>query len=1010
MGRPMRFILKKRMRSNSGILFVLLFAFAGVICPRSCYSQIYDFESYTVRQGLLSNGVTTLYQDSYGYLWIGTTDGLSVYDGRSFRNYTTVNGLASSWVNCILEDRGRVGTIWIGTLGGGISRFANGVFTSYRVGNDGWTNRVNSISQSRDGTLFCATDEGIYSLKKGVSSLIAAKLSGDSFAQVVCVSDSLVLLDSNGNLFSYNLSSGAIHKLRDKWVKGADVSTFTIGRDKKLWVALTNGTLVDYSDGTAMRQFAKSPVNVLFDDNHGNLWEGRMDGVYEFRKESRSRLLSPVHLTQSNGLPDNEVTAGLCDSEGDIWLAVGAGGLCKLADENICAFDTKTPNVSIDNSQAAGDGNGHLWAIGVNGLLEIWRDHLGVVESHLHTFKELEMPHPEYSLRITNGSQLWLCSDRGNFHRFEIRTRPDKASQLRREGEYRIGKLFRSDQFLCFYVDSRGRIWYSQNKLGLLVLDTRDQDLEDRVRIISAGLPDNSIRAICEDSYGNFWLGGYIGGIAEFRHPFRKDSWVHLYTKANGLPDDAIRAITQDSRGNLWIGTRFGGLAIMHGGKFEDVSVEDGLVSNGVWAIARDGNKGMLVGTKLGLQRLAGSNRLDMMFHTLSGRVPVYSVGTSLSDLRWISSRVITTVTDLSVGPNPEPPPFVRITRFLVNGQPLQVETNLRLSHDRNTITFVFGGISLREGADLSYRFMLLGVDNRWRYAPAAHAVTYVSLKPGDYTFRVKAVEPSGLQSANPAAVSFVIIPPYWQRWWFILAVSIAGMSLIYFSIKLKVSRLLEIERMRSRIATDLHDDIGSGLTRIAVLAEVAARQTGSKTGEQAKVNSANSPDNGYSAHNIVERIGLNARDLVDSMSDVVWSVDPKNMTVGDLLKRLQTFAYEISEARTISVDFVVDEKIKVMRVAPEILRAMLLVAKEALNNSVKYSKCRTICIGIKSIDKSIELKLSDNGCGFDMKYHRTGHGLENMRNRTEKIGGSFSIKSYPSEGTVIEVVIPLRT
>lgn len=1006
MGRPMRFVLKKTVRSNSGILFMLLFAFIGVICPRSCYSQIYNFESYTVRQGLLSNGVTTLFQDSYGDLWIGTTDGLSIYDGRSFRNFTTANGLASSWVNCILEDRRKVGRMWIGTLGGGISRFDNGAFTNYKIGNDDWTDRINSISQSGNGTLFCATDEGIYSLRKGVSSVVAAKLSRVSFAELVCVSDSLVLLDGNGSLLSYNLSSDAVHKLRDKWINEANVSTFAFGPDNKLWVALTNGTLVDYTDGTAVPRLDNSPVNALFNDDHGNLWEGRMDGVYEFRKESPGRLLSPVHLTQANGLPDNDVTVGLCDSEGDIWLAVGSGGLCKLADENICAFDSKTPNVSIDNSQVASDSNGHIWAIGTKGLLEMWRDHLGLVQSHLHFFKELGMPDPEYSLRITEGSQLWLCSVRGNFCRFKIKSYPDRPSQLTQEGEYRVGKLFRPDQFLCFYVDRRNRIWYSQNKFGLLVLDTRNRDPKDRVRVVSAGLPDNSIRAIYEDSDGNFWFGGYIGGIAEFRHPFRKDSSVVLYTKADGLPDDAVRAITQDNRGNMWIGTRFGGLAIMHDGKFEDVSTKDGLVSDGVWAIARDGNKGMLVGTQLGLQRLVGSDRHDMMFHTLSGRVPVYSVGTCLSDLRWISTREVTTVTDLSVGPNPEPPPFVRITRFLVNGEPLQVEKNLRLSHDRNTITFVFAGISLRVGEELSYRFMLLGVDNRWRYAPTAHAVTYVSLKPGDYTFRVKAVEPSGLQSANPATVSFVIIPPYWQRWWFILAVSIAGMSLIYFSIKLKVARLLDIERMRSRIATDLHDDIGSGLTRIAVLAEVAARQTG----EQAGANSGNGPDNGYSAHNIVERIGLNARELVDSMSDVVWSVDPKNMTVGDLLKRLQTFAYEIAEAKTISIDFVVDEKIKVMRVDPEILRAMLLVAKEALNNSVKYSKCRTICIGIKSVDKSIELKLSDNGCGFDMKYHRTGHGLENMRNRTEKIGGSFSLKSYPSEGTVIEVVIPLRT
>jgi len=959
--------------------------------------QVFDFKLYTTREGLLSDGVTTLFQDSYGYLWIGTTDGISVYDGHSFRNYTIVDGLASSWINCIIEDREDKGVMWIATLGGGISRFYNGIFSNYKIGNDDWSNRVNSISQAGDGTIYCATDKGIYSINGQTSSPVLPRTFKGTFNQIAWIKDSLLVLDEQGDLMSYNPAIGSVHRLTGKWISKFKVSTFALGPEGHLWIGLADGSIIDfYNQRIAVRAMGL-PASFIFDSGLDALWAGGADGLYRFDKETFGKS-TPVHLTTVNGLLVNYVWSGLCDSEGDLWF--GNEGVCKLEDEHTCSFDAIVPNISIDNSQAVADKNGHIWAISKNGLFEIWRGQSGLIQCHVHSFEELGLRRPEYSIRIQNDSILWLCSEDGTFHSFGIEHISHEQSRLKLVRNYSTGRAFRAGEFLCFFVDRDSRIWCSLNKFGLVTIDTKQHIKNNLIRIIRGCLPDNSIRAMYQDSCGNLWFGGYIGGLAEFCRAFERDSSTHLYTTKDGLPDNSIRAIAQDSLGRLWIGTRFGGLSIMNAGRFENISEKNGLVSNSVWAISNERNKDMLLGTQLGLQRLSRGIDSAREFRSLSGRVPVYSLGTSSSNLLWMCTPAGITVSDLSARPHPTPPPPVHITELLVNGGRVPFTQPFKLSHLKNTLTIYFAGTSLREENKLSYRYILKGVDNSWRYSPMAHPVTYASLKPGSYTFEVQAIEPSGLESAQPASISFVIIPPYWQQWWFILAIAVVAFLSVRAAIKFRLSKLLEIEHVRSKIATDLHDDIGSGLTRIAVLSEVAARQT-------ARNGNGTNPDDYYSAHSLVERIGANARELVDSMSDVVWSVDPKNMTVGDLLKRLNSFATEISEAKGIAVDFNVEERVQSIRVDPQILRAILLIAKEALSNSVKYSNCRSVHIGMKVSNRAIELRLADDGCGFDVANRKTGHGLENMRIRSEKIGGSLAIKSSRGEGTFIEAVIP---
>lgn len=997
---------RRRLSSKSNGLFEdlpLLILLTLLASFSRCGGQVLPFKLYTTREGLLSNGVTTLFQDSYGYLWIGTTDGLSVYNGESFRNYTVVNGLASSWVNCIIEDNRVKGEIWIATLGGGVSRFFRGTFTNFVVGSNAWTNRVNSICQGEDGAVYCATDQGVFELAGGKSSPLSPKLAARAFVQIGCRGDSLFLLDDKGNLSIYNLLNGSVAGLTDQRIRGIGVSTFLLGRQHRLWLALSDGTIQDYYEDKVMPHVTGEPANFLLEEAVNKLWVGSTDGLYLIDERTFGNAPA-IHITTTNGLPDDRIWSGLVDREGELWLGVGADGLCKLPDESRFDFGQSIPSIAIDNSQAASDNRGHIWSIDSSGVLEIWRSMSGIVVGKLHRFVEFGISHPDYSLRLTDDSALWLCSESGFIRRYRIIGKGRRPSKVILEAKYRISRPLSPGSFLTFYIDRQERIWCSVNKVGVFETDTRKVRGKRVVHLIQKGLSDNSIRAMFEDRDGNLWFGGYIGGLSEFRHPFETDSSITEYTTRDGLPDNSIRAITDDSAGDLWIGTRFGGLSIMKDGKFRNVSAKDGLLSNGVWAIARGEDGGMFLGTQLGLQTIDGSVEEGWNFRDLGDRVPVYSVGISKSGLRWACTPVGTTVMKLDRRIISKPAPWIHITKFFVNGEPHKIDFNPAFSYSENTVTFDFNGVSLLEGKDLSYRYMLVGVDKTWRHAPGPHAVTYVSLRPGNYQFEVKAVEPSGLASASAASIAFSIVPPYWQQWWFIAFATALLLSVIYFAVRYRLGSVLEIERVRSRIASDLHDEIGSGLTRIAILADSASQAAST----MARADDA-TVDIERSAHRSIEmakKIGSNARDLIDSMSDVVWSIDPKYDSLADFLFYFRIYANELTEAKGIALEISADATER-LRIGPQIKRTLQLISKEALSNSVKYSGCRNIKYRLSVANRRISVSLEDDGCGFDLKSVERGHGLNNMEKHAREMHGELLIGSSPGKGTRLVFSFP---
>jgi two-component sensor histidine kinase len=316
----------------------------------------------------------------------------------------------------------------------------------------------------------------------------------------------------------------------------------------------------------------------------------------------------------------------------------------------------------------------------------------------------------------------------------------------------------------------------------------------------------------------------------------------------------------------------------------------------------------------------------------------------------------------------------------------------LDLSTSQSNLQIDFSSLSMAHAALLRYQYKLQGIDRDWSAPNDQRTVHYANLAPGKYLFLVRAVDSGGATSLQPASVSFRILPPLWWRWWFLIIVaSVIGcvLTLLY---RYRVSHLLEIERVRTGIATDLHDDIGSSLSQIAVLSEVVRRQV----------------DGAIAVSVPLSTIATTSRELVDSMSDIVWAINPNRDNLSDLSQRMRRFGSDLLTAQDIEFRFRALEIVRPVKLDAHVRRQVFLIFKEGIHNAVRHSACANVEVELKIEKHNIALTLADDGRGFDAAKAGPGHGLLSMRQRAKALGALLQITSQPDQGTVISLQVPL--
>jgi two-component sensor histidine kinase len=475
-----------------------------------------------------------------------------------------------------------------------------------------------------------------------------------------------------------------------------------------------------------------------------------------------------------------------------------------------------------------------------------------------------------------------------------------------------------------------------------------------------------------------------------------KQFWEHAARKlppAEGLPEILTRAFYVDSRGWLWIGLRNGGVSVTTAPSadslsFLNYSTADGLASNAVWSITEDDSGRIYLATGRGLDRLdplTGRVRHITGGATLAGDTLVACMKDSRGNI-WAA----TTSAVLRLDPRAEPEsggaPPIYLTKVRIAGDEVPMPDagairgpSLTLDPAGNDLVIEYVGLDFHSDRELKYQYKLDGVDGDWRSPTDQRSVNFASLAPGSYKFMVRAINQDGIVSPEPAMVEVRVLPPIWRRWWFIMAGAFTVAMAAYAVHRNRVRRLMELLTVRTRIASDLHDDIGSNLTKIAILSEVAHQQAGPAPGV---------------SENPLTAIARISRESVASMSDIVWAIDPRRDTHHDLIRRMRQFAIDMLGGARAEVRFVVSGEDQPRRVGPDFRRQVFLVFKEAVHNAARHSGCSKAEIEIMMDRNGITLRIQDDGTGFDIESDSQGQGLASMRRRAESLGGHVEVMS----------------
>lgn len=1020
------------------------------------HAERFPFKSYAVSDGLAHNQINRIVRDSRGFLWMCTADGLSRYDGYRFTNFSTEQGLPNPTVTDFLETRSgqfwiatRGGVVRFDPTGR-IDNAATAetstrppMFTAITTNQEKQAPLfVNVLLEDHTGKIWCGTNRGLYCIEQesGSSELqnvvlgIPAQYPEQGFVGALVedpegslwagTPSGLYRRRSDGTTVHYTVRNG----LPDDYIQALFVDD-----QGRLWAGTRTRGFFQFIPNDAIgavdiiRRYSQKEglptgwIFQLFETADRRFWAGTNAGVIEFFPDSDIKGRQFRTYTTRNGLSYHEITALNDDLNGNLWLGTSTEGAVKLSGNGFVTYDSED---GIVNANAIfGDRLGRVCFRGcvtgdsdTNTLNRVGRDprrvksdsdqwRLGRFDGGQFSWlkpnalSNFGWVAEQVTFQARNG-EWWIGTSHG-LYRFppvefdQLKTARPLAHYITKDG-------LAAEQVFRIFEDSKSNVWISTISSaanGLALWSSATEKLVDltKARGFSSNANDLA-RSFAEDSSGNVWIG-FNNGLARYR-----EDAFSFFSLSDGVPSDAINNLYVDRSARLWAALARGGLLRVDDSgashpKFNRYTTAQGLSSNNVEVITEDLAGRIYLGGGRGLDELDPETGLVKHFTAADGLR-----GAFLAAFRDRNGELWFGTTHglshfLPLRNEKIAAPTVLINGLLIAGSRREVsalgETDISLpdlAPDQNQLQIEFVGLSFAAGVMLSYQYRLDGADNDWQAPTQDRTVTFANLSPGRYTFRVRAVNSEGVASPSPALVSFTVVSPLWRRWWFISLAALAVAFVIYGVYRYRLARLLEITNMRTRIATDLHDDIGANLTRIVLLSEVAKEQ-------QRK--------NGASEDSPLVSIARIARESVGSMSDIVWAINPDRESLLDLTRKVRQHADEVFTLRDINLRFDAPGTNDGLRLSVDVRRDLLLIFKEAVNNAARHSQCTEVRIDLQVEGPLLLLSVVDNGIGFDPSVESQGQGLRSMRRRAATLGGNIDMNSRTGQ-TSIRVSIPI--
>lgn len=969
---------------------------------------------FGLAEGLSANQVLTIHQDSNRFLWIGTPNGLQRFDGRKFITYEIKKAGVSQPslpVYEIQEDKS--GKMWL------------------RVG-DEYGLYVPELEQFSpfpfEKTQVRARGETLWMDRKGNVFVIFQE-------------DKILWIDpKKGQITDQNLPI----KLPDGWRP----SSIFEDRNGRYWLSCTEGIAVydPNKDKVYTHQF--NPENLLllrqniqfvvnvFEDQKGIFW------VNYWAPNEHLLSFNPKTSEWKNHIPeldpgnDNYQEAfGILELPGGKLWRYGIQTLADFDRENFRFTRLVQSDLQYDKiTKAIWDPSGGIW---------LGTDH-GLYFLHLETpdiyFLQLDSREGNNELQTVReiihqgDTTVWIGSWGKGIRIYKpLQGEQDSdwiQKSLPQDPEYRQVWDLHHDR-------KREVIWVALQKGKLQVIDLNSRK---SFFLSPKAFEGSTIRTIAQDEKGDLWFGTQNGSVIHYSgvgiqengfSRFRKvgstipkimvsrDQKIWATTVNEGvyifdpikaelikhlddqiLSSNKIEKIHQLNDSIFLMGYELLNKYNAMTGKNQVFSYSDGMVSNVISHIESDANGLVWIYTPNGMTRFDVQNNTFSSFgknHFFS-QLPTdgYS-GTRFSngELAFVSNNALMIFNPLQFDRNfpPSRPIITSVSLFGTYIGDGTVETSQRVFYsDQNSLTFDFNLMNFPMQDRFTYYYRLVGADPEWVKAKVDFQAVYSLLPPGDYQFEVRTANELGIYS-EASLYPFEIKPSLIQTWWFKAILGLIFIGIVGLIYRMHVNRILAVIKLRSRLARDLHDDMGSTLSTINILSSMAKTKLGT---DPAK------------ATEYISKISENSQRMMESMDDIVWSIKPQNDSIEKLIARMREFANQVLESKDIVFTMEVNERILGIKLSMDARRDLFLIFKEGINNAAKYSGASRVFISFGLDGSMFTMRIRDYGKGFDLNELDEGNGLENMKKRAFNLGGSLEIKSEPGNGTELMLRVNL--
>ena len=969
-----------------------------------------SFQKIDQENGLSDNSVECIYKDRNGFMWIGTHSGLNLMDGSDitiFKNnpYNT-NSISSNAINDITDDT--TGLLWIATKRG-LNSFDPFLrkFTTYplREGAGTRDDNITSLAIDTKNNLFIATPSGLFYLNKTSGKITYIEMPGVDYQKILNNNITHIAVDKSGllwlstfnGLWSYDENSKKftheINSSNDPQFTRL-FTYFIIGNAGKLWIGTWDKGLKEFDP--VSKKITTYPLPLVKQSNIVCITETEpINGKYLVYINGNSCAFDPDQdkfiIPNGTSKPDYNSSVNVLYTTPDNWLWMGKDdGLYFYNPSKNLIINHRFQKpitgqaVSVSNWQnkilVAGEGDNFLKAFDEN-LIET-NNFSNNSTKNISCLSMCFYGKDQLMAGTSAGiADINLATGKIDFKRLPDSPRNSTSINF-------ITNLFR---------DKNHSWWLFPWRKGIWVADSLSQNPHQVFNnfLTEYNIPKPLvISCAVEDKNDNLWMGDYDEGVIfydrktnKFSKPFIKEIGERniitkiIYTRNYcysflgseilkwnvdqkdlqqiKLPDQidkAINSISLDSAGHLWIATMNGLLSYDLAKKsFNIFTTSDGLLSN----------------------------EMDGVLYCLPNGKIVFASPEYLSEFD--PQKVLESISGI---------PKIKLVEVVIGGTIALFDTTHKMSfsHDVNNFIFKWAITDFNNPLNNRYYYRLQGIDKDWRFTGKKGEVEFANLSPGNYTLLLKGENSNGISANKIIKLHFNIRPPFWNTWWFLVLLLGSIIAIFYSFYRYRIRQLLQIEKLRNKISLDLHDDIGSTLSSISILSEIALHQK-----------------KDFKTDGMLKEIKENSISMMERMDDIVWSINPKNDSLDNLFLRIKTFSAKLFEAKGINYKIDIDENVKHVHVLMEYRQHIYLIMKEAINNLVKYSECTETDIKVSFHSPLLTVTIKDNGKGYDPNQITYGNGLNNMKKRANEMDAKLDMQSKLNEGTIIILKVKIK-